>query len=107
MSDKISIKGKRTVPTYTTLRAVSWYAFHLAKSDKQGAVNHMLTSTAFAAFTLEAYLNHLGAIRIAFWPSLKRKLSPQEKMHVLSTELGFKPRHQQTSLGVVQRHLQA
>ena len=91
MTRRVRIQGKRTVSTYTTLRAVSWYANRLATTDSRARANHLLTSMAFDAFALEAYLNHLGAIRIPFWESLKRKLSPHEKLDVLSTDLGFKP----------------
>ena len=91
MGTRIPIKGKRTVPTYTTLRAVSWYAFQLARNDERARLNHMMASMAFDAFTLEAYLNHIGAVRIKFWSSLKRKLSPHEKLAVVSTDLGFDP----------------
>jgi len=46
---------------------VSWYAFQFAKTDERARVNHMFISMAFDAFTLEAYLNHLGVTRIPFW----------------------------------------
>jgi hypothetical protein len=45
----------------------------------------------FAAFTLEAYLNHVGSIRIKFWPPLKRKLGPRPKLEVISADLSFTP----------------
>lgn len=48
-----------------------------------------MTSMAFCAFTLEAYLNHLGSIRFDFWAPLKRKLSPKEKLEVVSENLKF------------------
>jgi len=91
MNTRIHVSGKRTVPTYTTLRAVSWYAFELAKSDKKARVNHMFTSMAFDAFTIEAYLNHIGSLRIPFWKHLKRKLNHDEKLAVISTDLAFNP----------------
>jgi hypothetical protein len=48
-----------------------------------------MTSMAFSAFMLEAYLNHLGPILIEFWEPLKRKLSPDEKLSVIASRLGI------------------
>ena len=91
MTDQVRVSGKRTVPTYTTLRAVSWYSNELAKSDPSARLNHIVTSMLFDAFTLEAYMNHLGALRFSFWPPLKRKLSTREKLDVVCADLGFQP----------------
>lgn len=91
MSNRAYVEAKRTIPTYTTLRAVSWYAFQLAKADERARLNHLMTSMVFAAFTLEAYLNHVGSIRIKFWPPLKRKLGPRQKLEVITADLSFTP----------------
>jgi hypothetical protein len=91
MEDQVQVRGKRTVPTYTTLRAVSWYANELAKSDLRGRLNHIITSMLFNAFTMEAFLNHLGSRQLTFWPPLKEKLSPREKLDVLCQVLDFQP----------------
>jgi hypothetical protein len=45
----------------------------------------------FSAFCLEAYLNHLGDLRTSFWDSVKRGLSPREKLDVLCKVLSFVP----------------
>jgi len=82
---------ERTVPTYTRLRAVSWYAFQLAKANQNGRLNHLMTSMTFDAFTLEAYLNHIGSLRIRFWEPLKKKLSPRDKLDVIAVDLNFLP----------------
>jgi hypothetical protein len=91
MTNQIQVEGKRTVPTYTTLRAVSWYANELAKPNVPGRLNHIITSMLFDAFTLEAYLNHLGSKQLSFWPPLKEKLGPKEKLDVLCEVLEFHP----------------
>lgn len=45
----------------------------------------------FCAFALEAYLNHLGAIRFpkALWKGLESKLSPETKLDLIAKEMGF------------------
>jgi hypothetical protein len=85
------LEGIRTVRTYTTLRAVSWYANELAKTDVRARLNHIVTSMLFDALTIEAYLNHIGSIRFSFWPPLKKKLSPREKLDVICADLAFAP----------------
>jgi hypothetical protein len=91
MTSQIQVEGKRTVHTFTTLRAVSWYANELAKPNVPGRLNHIITSMLFDAFTLEAFLNHLGSKQLSFWSSLKEKLSPREKLDVLCEVLKFHP----------------
>ena len=91
MPQKVRVRTKRTLPTYTRLRGVSWYANKLANKAIEGRLNHCMTSMLFSAFTLEAYLNHLGESKISFWDPLKKKLSPHDKLEVLSDVLGFKP----------------
>ena len=91
MVRKIKINSKRTLPTYTRLRGVSWYAHQLAQHEEVGRMHHCMTSMLFSAFCLEAYLNHLGEAKIPFWEPLKRRLSPHEKLEVLAVVLSFKP----------------
>jgi hypothetical protein len=91
MTNQVKIKGKRIVPTYTILRAVSWYSNKLAKTDTDARLNHIVTSILFDAFTFEAYLNHIGALRFSFWPPRKKKLSPIEKLEVICEDLDFHP----------------
>ena len=91
MAARARLEGTRTVRTYTTLRAVSWYANQLAKTDVRARLNHIVTSMLFDALTIEAYLNHLGSMRFSFWPPLKKKLSPREKLDVICADLGFAP----------------
>jgi hypothetical protein len=82
--------AKRTVATYTYLRAVSWFAFDLAKKNEIGRYNHLITTMLFSAFCLEAFLNHVGKDKITFWENLK-SLTPQNKLKVISSVIGFEP----------------
>ena len=91
MASTVRIEGKRTVHAHTALRAVSWYANELAKSNSQARLNHIVTSMLFDAFTIEAYLNHLGSLSFSFWPPLKRRLSARDKLDVICDHLGLQP----------------
>ena len=48
-----------------------------------------MAAGVFSAFTVEAYMNHLGQNQVAGWGILERKLSPREKLDFLSTALHF------------------
>lgn len=91
MPQKMFISTKKTLPTYTRLRGVSWYAMKLVDARAEGWGHHCMTAMVFSAFCLEAFLNHLGKRQIPFWEPLKKKLNPHEKLKVLSTTLGFRP----------------
>jgi hypothetical protein len=65
------------------------YAFELTKSDPHARLNHIVTSILFSALTIEAYMNHLGSLRISFWATLKKILSTRDKLDVLCHDLGF------------------
>ena len=73
LSSAAHLKGIRTVRTYTTLRAVSWYANELAKKDVRARLNHIVTSMLFDALTIEAYLNHLGSMRFSLLAPLEKE----------------------------------
>jgi hypothetical protein len=93
MIQESGISSKRTRSTYALLRGVSWHAHELAQrpDEQSGRLSNCMTCMLFSAFCLEAYLNHLGEKKISYWDSLKRKLSPIDKLNVLADVLGFKP----------------
>ena len=85
-------KVERTLPTYTRLRSVSWYTFHLAQKSAEGSLHNLMISMLFCAFTIEAFLNHLLEITFpAFWEPLKKRLRPRDKLHVLAAYFSIDP----------------
>jgi hypothetical protein len=90
MKKKVQYKARRTVSTYGHLRSASWLSMEAAKRAEQARFYNCMIAMMFCAFTLEAFLNHVGAEKIAFWPQLKRPLSPRAKLDVLVTELRMK-----------------
>ena len=89
MEKKVRLRIEKTLPAYTRLRGVSWYAFKLAQDSLEGRIHHLMTSMLFCAFTLEAFLNHVGQIKFPFWETLKERLSPRDKLNVLECVLPF------------------
>lgn len=82
-----SVQGQRTVYTFAYLRSISWSCLKRAKEEYKGSYNFIAASMIFTAFSLEAYLNHLGNHVTEFWETIERKLNPKEKLDTLATIL--------------------
>ena len=89
MKSKKKVLVKREIYTYAHLRNISHLAYRDALENPRGRFNKCLTSMLFSAFCLEAYLNHVGDQKVSFWNDIERKLSPMEKLKVLSAFLNF------------------
>ena len=48
-----------------------------------------MSTILYCALAIEAYLNHVGTHTMPHWPPLKKKLSPEEKINVLSAHLNI------------------
>lgn len=62
-----------------------------AKTTEEGSFYNCLTAELFSAFSLEAYLNHLGVQKLPYWESVERKLGPNGKLKIICHELDLKP----------------
>jgi hypothetical protein len=49
-----------------------------------------INSILLTAFFFEAYLNHVGATKVRGWEILEKKLSPKEKLDLISLEIELK-----------------
>lgn len=81
------VAAEKTVYTVGYLRLVSWHALEEAKDKVNGSYFNLMISLAFSAFTLEAYLNHLGEKVIPFWLTIERNLSPAKKLEIIAVQL--------------------
>jgi hypothetical protein len=86
-SKKVSVTGKRSFFTFAHLRGMAWNAYETAEALELGRSLHCQSAVVFCAFTVEGYLNHIGALRVKSWNLLERKLSWHEKLEFLSREL--------------------
>ena len=82
-----SVQAQRTVYTFAYLRSISWACLKRAKEEHKGSYNFIAASMTFTAFSVEAYLNHLGNHVTNFWETIERKLSPPEKLDTLASFL--------------------
>jgi hypothetical protein len=81
------VAAEITVYTVGYLRQVSWHTLNTAKENEKGSYLNLMASTVFSAFTIEAYLNHLGEEIIPFWSIIERNLSPYKKLEVIAMQL--------------------
>jgi len=81
------VAASKTVYTVGYLRAVSRHALEEAKSNESGSYFNLMVALVFSAFTIEAYLNHLGEKIIPFWLTIERNLSPSKKLEIIAVQL--------------------
>lgn len=76
---KARVGGKKTTVTFAYMRLGAKYMLELAKGSQEGQLYTVVASLIFSAFTLEAYLNHLGKLRNKEWYEIERKYPKLEK----------------------------
>ena len=65
---------------------VSYWTLYQAEKEKDGSYFQLMSSLIFTAFTLEAYLNHIGKKIFTCWNDLER-MSLQGKINLISEKL--------------------
>lgn len=94
--EKITITKERNVRTYAEMWRASRALLEFGKEIEKGAHHHFMGSIVFTAFTLEAYLNHIGPMIFNCWKSIDR-LSPKDKLIIIAEKVqidinfGIKP----------------
>jgi hypothetical protein len=84
------VEAERTVFTFAVLRAAGWHALQDGAARYEGSFYEWMTANIFAAFSLEAYLNHLGPLRFQCWEELER-LPVESKLALLLENLNQHP----------------
>lgn len=56
------LSGQQTVATYSILFKCAERSLRAAQEDERGSFYEILNCLVMSAFTVEAYINHLGAI---------------------------------------------
>jgi len=86
---KVNVSKERGVRTYVEMRRTSDWLLRKAQEEAAGSVFQLRASLLFTAFTLEAYLNHIGEKIFLCWADLER-LSPRQKLNVIAERLDVK-----------------
>jgi len=74
--------------TYAYLYITAWNSFDAAQVSELGRNHHLLSANIFSAFTLEAYLNHLGKLKCDAWDILEPTLRTEQKLQLIAMTIG-------------------
>lgn len=85
---KVKIEKERQVVTYAELWHTSWSLLKQGQSQEEGSYHQFIGSLVFTAFSLEAYLNHIGPKVFRNWAALER-LAPREKLDIIAEKIGL------------------
>lgn len=85
---KIRTPRERLLITYSEHWHSSRTFLKLGIENPTGSYHQFLGSIVFTAFTLEAFLNHVGESLFKSWPELER-LTPKGKINVITEKLGI------------------
>ena len=77
------VKAYGTTNTYVSTWLAAREALEKAEQVKRGEFSFCMMAGVFAAFTVEAYLNHVGLKEMRDWGALEPKLGPREKLLLL------------------------
>jgi hypothetical protein len=82
---------KRRIYSYNIhFNAVKYY-FELSKDKDQSERMNSRSCLVFAAFGIEAFLNHVGEQLFSSWKDhLKKSLSPEAKLHLVAERIGLR-----------------
>jgi hypothetical protein len=83
---KVKVEKKRHVITYAELWYTCLNLLKRGQENEEGSYYMFMGSVVFAAFSLEAYLNHLGPKVFRCWGPLDR-LGPKEKLDVIAEKI--------------------
>jgi hypothetical protein len=85
---KVTVTKDREVITYAELWHTSRCLLKKGQDEKEGSFHQFMASLVFTAFTLEAYLNHIGPKVFNCWAAIER-LGPKEKLDIITEKIGL------------------
>jgi len=89
--------------TYIELWSSAQFFYETAKAEPRGSAHQFKGCVIFAAFTFEAYLNHVGALTFKNWDSYERKLGYREKLGLIDDKLKFGVDHGKPPFQVIDK----
>lgn len=82
----VEVIKEREVKTYTELWHTSWCLLEQGREQERGCAHQFRASIVFTAFTMEAYLNHIGPQIFKCWDSIEN-LPPTKKLNIIAEKL--------------------
>ena len=84
---KIKVTKERKVITYSDLWRTSEFLLKRGTEEELGSYYMFLSCLMFQAFSLEAFLNHMGEKLFETWGELEKPLSPKAKLGLICEKL--------------------
>lgn len=81
---KILVNIERTIRPYDEFYNLTYYSLQEAERTEEGRFYNSLITMVFCAFSLEAYLNHLGEQKVSNWYSIERSLNYSQKLKLIA-----------------------
>jgi len=88
MSQKFKVESKRNINTYAYMYKSANHSLKCGIEEVEGSFYQFMSSLMFSAFTLEAYMNHLGSERIEYWEEIQ-SIRYLDKLKILYLNLGI------------------
>lgn len=86
---KGQLRGRTETITFVYLYIGAKDMLERAEASREGQLYTVTAALIFCAFTLEAYISHLGATRHPDWETRERKKSAKDKLKALAREVGM------------------
>lgn len=89
--NKATVSGRQTKNTFAYMFIGAKAMLEQAERDQNGQLYNLVSCLIYCAFTIEAYLNHLGQLKHDDWDRKERSFSKLRKFKTLCGEAGFEP----------------
>lgn len=83
------VSGRQTTITFVYTHTGAKHMLELAEATRDGQLYTATSALVYCAFTLEAYLNHLGKLRHAGWNDVERSYGKRRKYEMFAQAAGL------------------
>lgn len=83
------VRGEQTTITFAYMYKGAKHMLRLANGSDDGRLYTVVSSIIYCAFTLEAYLNHLGKLKNEEWDKIERRSSKYDKYKLFASNAGI------------------
>jgi len=88
---KAIVSGRQTTNTFAYMFVGAKAMLEQAERDPNGQLYNLVSCLIYCAFTVEAYLNHLGQLKHDDWDKIERSLPKLKKYKKFCADTGVKP----------------
>lgn len=87
--ERARVSGRQTTITFVYTHTGAKHMLELAEATRDGQLYTVTSALIYCAFTLEAYLNHLGKLQHADWDEIERNYGKRRKYEMLARSAGL------------------